>query len=152
MSEDRRQILGMLADGKINADEAERLIAALGGGGSSNAGGAQASNRTAHIDERPAPKANRAKYLRVVVEANDGDGNTKVNVRVPMQLLRAGVRLSALIPPQAREQVNAAMARQGIPFDISQIRPENLEDLIEHLNDVIVDVDNDHAKVRVFCE
>ena len=147
MSEDRRQILGMLADGKITADDAERLIAALG------ATGPQAGYRTVQIDERPAPRTNRPKYLRVVVEANDAiEGATKVNIRVPMQLLRAGVRLSALIPAQARDQVNAAMARQGIDFDINQIRPENLEELIEQLNDFSVDVDNDHAKVKVFCE
>lgn len=147
MSEDRRQILGMLADGKISADEAERLISALGG-----SAGPQSGYRAAQIDTKPAERTNRAKYLRVVVEANDMDGNTKVNVRVPMQLLRAGVRLSALIPPQAREQVNAALARQGVAFDISQIRPENLEELIEQLNDLTVDVDNDRARVRVFCE
>jgi hypothetical protein len=29
MNEDRKRILDLLADGKINADEAERLIAAL---------------------------------------------------------------------------------------------------------------------------
>ena len=30
MNEDRKRILGMLADGKITADEAERLLDALG--------------------------------------------------------------------------------------------------------------------------
>ena len=76
----------------------------------------------------------------------------KVNVRVPLQLLRAGVRLSALIPVQARDQVNASMREHGVPFDIGQLKPENLEDLIEHLNDLTVDVDQERAKVRVFCE
>ena len=69
-----------------------------------------------------------------------------------MQLLRAGVRLSALIPPAARTEVNAAMAREGIPFDINQLKPETLDDLIEHLADFRVDVDDEHAKVRVYCE
>ena len=140
MSEDRRQILGMLAEGKITADEAERLIAALG-------------QATPYADPKPEARPARAKYLRVVVDANEpGEGPTKVNVRVPMQLLRAGVRLSALIPPQARAQVNAALARQGVPFDLSQLRPENLEELIDQLSDLTVDVDDSHAKVRVFCE
>jgi hypothetical protein len=31
MTEERRQILEMLAEGKISADEADRLIGALGG-------------------------------------------------------------------------------------------------------------------------
>jgi hypothetical protein len=50
-----------------------------------------------------------------------------------MQLLRAGVRLSSLIPPKARDEVNAAMAKQGIPFDINQLKPENLEELVDQL-------------------
>ena len=77
---------------------------------------------------------------------------TKVNIRVPMQLLRAGVRLSSIIPPHARDQVNAAMAQNGVPFDISALKPENLDDLIEQLNELTVDVDKEHTKVRVFCE
>jgi hypothetical protein len=88
-----------------------------------------------------------------VVDASEpGEGPTKVNIRVPMQLLRAGVRLSALIPPQARDQVNAALARQGVPFDLNQLKPENLEAMIEQLGDLTVDVDNERAKVRIFCE
>ncbi len=69
-----------------------------------------------------------------------------------MQLLRAGVKLGALIPPRARDEVNAALAREGIPFDINTIKPENLEELVEHLAGVTVDVDSTDAKVRVYCE
>ena len=140
MNEDRKRILTMLGDGKITADEAERLLDAMGQRGAA-----------------PAPYVangsnNPPKYFRVEVDANDEDGPTKVNVRVPMQLLRAGVRLGALIPPRARDEVNAALAREGIPFDINTIKPENLEELVEHLAGVTVDVDNKDAKVRVYCE
>jgi hypothetical protein len=140
MNEDRRRILGMLAEGKITADEAERLIAAL--------------ERTGPPPGLAAPRVGRSpKYLRVEVDADEGDGRPKkVNVRVPMNLLRAGVRLGALVPPQAREKVNAAMARQGLDFDINQLRPENIEALIEQLGELTVDVDNERAKVRVYCE
>jgi len=151
MNENRRQILEMLAAGRITADEAERLLAALepapatagpGYGGAGNTGAKAAGAR--------------AKYLRVLVEADESvtgnKGLTTVNVRVPMQLLRAGVRLGALIPPKARDEVNAAMAREGIPFDINQLKPENLDDLIDHLGDMTVDVDSGDAKVRVYCE
>jgi hypothetical protein len=139
MNEERKRILAMLADGKITVDEAERLMDAI--------------DRNAASDT-PAAKPNSGpKYFRVEVDAHErGDSATKVNVRVPMQLLRAGVRLSALIPARAREEVNAAMAREGIPFDINQLKPENLEELIEHLSDFTVDVDNENAKVRVYCE
>ncbi|HEY2359333.1 MAG TPA: hypothetical protein VGH86_17920 [Phenylobacterium sp.] len=143
MNNDRRSVLQMLADGKINADEAERLIGAMEGAGPTP----RAFDSAATGHNKP------PKYLRVTVDANDDDeGPTKVNIRVPMALLRAGVRLTSLIPPAARDQVNAELAKNGVPFDISQLRPENLEDLIAHLEDFSVDVDAQDAKVRVYCE
>lgn len=139
MNENRRQILEMLSAGKITADEAERLLAAL-----------DKETQSANGEARSKPKP---KYMRVLVEAEDeDDGPVKVNIRVPMQLLRAGVRLTSLIPPQAREHVNDAMREQGMDFDLSQLKPENLEELVDQLNDLTVDVDHAHAKVRVFCE
>ena len=151
MSETRRQVLEMLAAGKITAEEAERLIAAL-------ERDSPTSTRT-ETDAQPGPKP---KYRRVVVESddpNEAHGPVKVNTRVPMQLLRAGVKLAALIPPQARSHVNDAMHAQGIPFDMNQIKPENLEEIVDQLTDLTVDVDVndfDHrkqkVKVTVFCE
>jgi hypothetical protein len=141
MNEDRRRVLGLLAEGRITADEAERLLAALERPGAAPGPGA--------TPIRAAPR-----YLRVEVDANDTHrgGPAKVNVRVPMSLLRAGVRLGALIPPQARDEVNAAMARRGVAFDISQLKPENLDAVIEQLGDMTVDLAHDRAKVRVYCE
>jgi hypothetical protein len=145
MIEDIRSILQMLSESKITLDEAERLIAALERGPADTP---QSSNQ-------PAAGYNRApsKYLRVIVDTEEEDGGpTKVNVRVPMQLLRAGVRLASIIPPHARDKVNAAMAENGVPFDINALKPENLEELVEQLNDITVDVDQERAKVRIFCE
>ncbi len=153
MNENRRQILEMLAAGKITADEAERLIAALDPNpvlSASEFTGTSAGGATVKT---------RAKYLRVLVEADESmtgmKGNTTVNVRVPMQLLRAGVRLASLIPAQAHEQFDEALNRHGIPLTLSQIKPENIEELIDHLEDLRVDVDGKNGnatKVRVFCE
>ncbi len=140
MNEDRKRILGLLAEGRITAEEAGRLFDALGS--------ASGAGSPGHVAFKGAPK-----YFRVEVDAHEaGEGPTKVNVRIPMQLLRAGVRMSALIPSTARDQINLAMAKQGVAFDINQLKPENLEDLIEHLRDFSVDVDNEQAKVRVYCE
>jgi hypothetical protein len=72
-----------------------------------------------------------------------------------MQLLRAGVRLASLIPAQAHEHFDHAMSEHGIPITLSQIKPENLEELIDHLEDLTVDVngtDGNATKVKVFCE
>jgi hypothetical protein len=85
-------------------------------------------------------------------EPGDDGGPTKVNIRVPMALLRAGVRLTSLIPPMARDQVNAELAKNGVPFDIGQLKPENLEELVDHLNELSIDVDQEKTKVRIFCE
>jgi hypothetical protein len=144
MNDDRRSILDLLAEGKITADEAERLLAAMDGAGSASTTGAEA--RAGHN----APP----KYLRIAVDTDEpGDeGPTKVNIRVPMALLRAGVRLTSLIPPAARDQVNAEMAKKGMPFDLNQLKPENLEDLVDQLNELSIDVDQEKTKVRIFCE
>lgn len=142
MNEQSRQILQMLAEGKITADEAERLIDAVGREQAESPPGAA-----------PRPKP-RPKYLRVLVSAEDsgGDGPARVNVRVPLQLLRAGVRLTSLIPPQALTKVNAELSKSGVPIDLTQLKPQHIEELIEQLDDVTVDVDQPDAKVQVFCE
>ncbi|MFZ0747042.1 MAG: hypothetical protein WAM85_21745 [Terracidiphilus sp.] len=161
MNEHRRQILEMLASGKITADEAERLLAALEPDTNANpgaySGGAGAGNGS--NGAKGGGVKSRVKYLRVLVEADQEmtglKGSTTVNVRVPLQLLRAGVRLASLIPAQAHEQLDEALNRHGVPLTLSQIKPENLEELIDHLEDLTVDVDGkdgNTTKVRVFCE
>lgn len=145
MNENRKNILEMLAAGKINADEAERLIAALE---------KEPPSTTSSDDSESRPKA-WPKYLRVQVESEEGHigkGPSKVNVRVPFQLLRAGVKLASIIPPHARGQVNDALHQQGIDLDLSELKPENLEELIYQLRDLTVDIDETKSKVRVFCE
>lgn len=142
MNDNRRQVLEMLANGKITTEEAERLIAALERSSNGNGAGATAMS-----------EADKVKYLRVLVDTKDPlDGPTKVNVRVPMQLLRAGVRLTGVIPASARDEVNNALRKEGIAFDINNVTPQNLEELIEQLRELTVDVDNENTKVRVFCE
>jgi hypothetical protein len=143
MNEDRRKILQMLSTGQVTADEAERLIAALE---------KETSSATAEADGSR-PKA-ALKYLRVVVQPVAGGANPgpNVNVRVPMQLLRAGVRLAGLIPIAAQGPINQAMREKGLLIDVAQIKPENLEELVDQLRDLTVEVDEKDVKVRVFCE
>ena len=158
MNENRRQILEMLAAGKITANEAERLLSALDPDTSVPASGVSAASGSGNGTKSGAAKGH-PKYLRVLVEADESmtgnKGLTTVNVRVPMQLLRAGVRLAALIPQQAHNQLDQAFLNHGVPLTLSQIKPENLEELIDHLEDLTVDVDGKEGnatKVRVFCE
>ena len=142
MTEERRQILEMLAAGQINADEADRLIGALNG-----------ASKVAAATAPPFKAA--PKYLRVMVDANDkNDGPVHINVRVPIMLLRAGVRLASLMPQSAQDQVNRALHEKGIAFDVAQLKPENLNELIDQLQDLSVDIDQkqDDVKIRVFVE
>ena len=145
MNENRKRILEMLASGQINADEAERLLAALE---KEPAPVASAGDSESHSKAWP-------KYLRVLVESEEGhhgQGPSKVNVRVPFQLLRAGVKLTSVIPPHARMKVNDALHQQGIDLDLSELKPEKLEELIYQLKELTVDIDDKSSKVRVFCE
>ena len=139
MNEQRKQILEMLAEGKLTVEEAERLLAAL-------------DTEPTPTETPPEPKPKRPKYLRVVVDAKEHGEQAHVNVRVPIQLLRAGVKLASLIPAQALDQANDELQRHGMPVDLSRLKPEDIDELIEHLGELTVDVDSDDAKVRVFCE
>ena len=141
MTEARRQVLELLAAGKITADEADRLIGALQGG---------ESGVTTAAPAKPAPK-----YLRVIVDSNEkDDGPVHINVRVPLALLRAGVRLASLIPGSAQAEVNRALREQGINVDVTQIKPENINEIIDQLRDLTVDIDHksDDVKIKIFAE
>jgi hypothetical protein len=135
MNEQGRQILDMLAEGKITTGEAEQLIDAL-----------------APQLPRPAP-GRKPKYLRfMMVDNSAGDEAGRINIRVPLQLLRAGVRLTTLVPPQALTRANAELAKVGVPVDLAEIKPQQLEELIDQLDDVIVDVNDTDSRIQVFCE
>jgi hypothetical protein len=138
MNPETRRILNLLAEGKINAEEAERLIDALQG----------KPGASAELASAEGPK-----YLRVLVEGDQSPHGGKVNVRVPFNLIRAGVRLAALLPSVAYDPINKALKENGVDFDVSKVKPENLEDLVKHLSELSVDVEgNNGEKVRVFCE
>jgi hypothetical protein len=141
VNEQSRQVLQMLGEGKITADEAGRLIDALGREQPESSPGAA-----------PRPKK-RPKYLRVVVvDTSSDDGPSRINVRIPLQLLRAGVRLTSLIPPQALTRINAELSKSGVPIDLTELKPQQLEDLVDQLDDVSIDIDDPGSKVQVFCE
>jgi hypothetical protein len=140
MNEQRKDILVMLAEGKITPDEAEQLIAAL-----------ERDQPPVAASSEVRPKA-KAKYLRLVVDTIENGEPGRVNARVPLQLLRAGVRLAALIPPQALARANSELDKSGVPVDLTQLKPEQLEALVEQLDEVTLEVDQPDAKVRIFCE
>jgi len=136
MSEERKKILEMLANGKISIDEAERLIAAL-------------SDKNEQSQSTSANSGN-FNYLRVLVEESGPDGE-KVNVRVPLSLIRAGLKWASLIPKHAKSKVDHALHEKGIDMDFNKMTKEDIEDLISNLGELTVDVEG-KEKVKVFCE
>lgn len=147
MTESQKKILEMLADKKISTDEAYRLLNALDSGDSGS---------------KDPPKegtviGKKAKYLRVTVMPDPERGNAedvdRVNVRVPMNLIRAGIKLTSLIPSEATDKVNEALKDKGINFDVRNVKPEDLEELVLALADLEVDVSSAKGeKVKVFVE
>ena len=53
---------------------------------------------------------------------------------------------------RALDRANAELVKQGVPIDLGQLKPEQLEALVEHLDELIVDIDQPDGQVRIFCE
>lgn len=144
MSEEKLKILQMIQEGKINATEGLELLKALEE--SAIPAGSKAST------DLPSNLANRFLRVRVFTE-----NNTKVNVNLPLGLLKVASKFAnfgtKFIPEAAREEMN----RKGI--DLNQI---DFEELVEQINlglidGKIVDVDaNDpkegQVKVEVYVD
>jgi hypothetical protein len=143
MGKEKRKILDMLSKGKISVDEAESLLNAI----SSDHKGPE--KNTAGRETRG---SSLPRYLRVVVEPGESSKKKeRVNIRVPMKLIRSGIKWASLIPKEAREKVNEAFKEKGIDMDFTKMKEEDLEELVDNLRDLTVDVEGEE-KVRMFCE
>jgi hypothetical protein len=149
MSDNKKKILEMLEQKKISADEAYKLLSAVDGreGGRDS----ERMDTTDDIGQRI-----KAKYLRVTIspgEHSSPEHADRVNVRVPMSLIRAGIKLTSLIPPEAMDKANRALSDKGINFDVRNIKPGDIEDLIVALGDTEVDIEGSRGeKIKVFVE
>ena len=138
MSEETRRILEMLRQGKINVEEADNLLAAV--------------SPQAASSEEASPPAGTRKYLRIQVDPAPGAEKTdRVNVRVPMKLIRAGLKLAAFLPDDAQSQVRSALEEKGFHADLSRLTPADIEELMVNLDDLTVDVEG-KQKIRIYSE
>ncbi|MHC5034956.1 MAG: SHOCT-like domain-containing protein [Planctomycetota bacterium] len=145
---DRRKILEMLQEGKISVEDAYAFgLGSPAAGseeteGSSRVAKAVAEGTSVPAAERPVPA--NPKFLRVVIDAASGD---KVNIRVPMALIRTGIKMGALIPERAHEQLE----HHGVDLAaLSQLDPD---ELVQALAALTVDVDAAAGDtVRIYCE
>jgi len=140
MGQERERILDLLVSGKITAEEAGRLLDALESRSSQPV--TAATSPEVRSTETP-------KYIYVKVLSAKGDN---VNVKVPLSLVRAGLKLTSFIPQPAMEQINKSMGDHGMSVDLLNFKAEDLEELIEALREMEVNVDAVNGdNVRVYC-
>lgn len=133
MNEDTRRVLEMLSQGKVSVMEAEQLLHAVGSPGQSD-------------ERKPEPR-----YFRILINkpAREGKKAENVNIKVPITVVRGGLRLSALFPGMlARKKVQLG---NGTELDLSKVTYEDLEAMIKDIGELTVDVDGD-AQVRIRTE
>ena len=106
--DERMKILKMLEEGKLSAEEAARLLKALG---------------KPRPERRSVPPGSEAKWLRVrVIDLKSG--RTSVNVNLPMSLVNVGLKLGAQFVPDTEgidfRQVQEAL-RAGLTGKIVDV-------------------------------
>ncbi len=87
-SEERIKVLKMVADGKITAEEAATLLETLD----------EAPASTSKAPPAPTP-SQPGRYFRVRVTDTD-TGKVRVNVRLPVGVINAGMKLGMKFAPQ----------------------------------------------------
>ena len=135
MSEETRKVLEMLSSGKITVQEAEQLLQAV---------------KVSRSEENGEKKAD-PKYFRILVNkpASDGKKAENVNIKVPISVVRGGLRLSSVFPGLlAKKKIQLD---NGTELDLSKIHYADLEAMIKDIGELTVDVDGD-AQVRIRCE
>lgn len=139
MNDNSRRVLEMLSEGKVSVDEAERLLSLVD----------EDPKGTAMTQHTGQARQGAARHLRVTV---DSDGGERVDLRVPLALIKAGVKLHTLLPEEAAKGIRKAMKKKGVDIDHLNLRSDGLEQLIDALSEIEVDVQDEDNRVRVYCE
>lgn len=148
----RKKILEMLDSKKITVDEAMRLLSAVDRGDKPSGDKTPGDKPLEFLADRVGRKI---KYLRVLVDSPSGRGAEapeRVNVRVPVALIRAGMKFTSLIPHEAGDKIEAELHSRGINLNLKNIKDEDIDQLIEALAELEVDIDGGDGKVKVFAE
>lgn len=179
-TEERRRILEMLAQGKISVTDAERLMQAVddpgAGTGVPPTGASQPHTgdplKYLHVHVRHqagGPCAGESWqgrwWARQQAYAGGSRGASRcetgshaapfsrdVDVRIPLSLLRSGMKLAAFMPTRAVEILSSRLKEQGIDVDLSRLDAAQLEDLFRNLGELTVDLDGGRGQVRITCE
>jgi hypothetical protein len=146
MSDDTRRVLDLLAQGKVTVDEADQLLRAIASpdpAGQNEPAGAAA----------PADKP-KARWVRIAVhkQAKEGRTDQDVNIRVPIAIVKSGMRIGALIPGLAGDQVAAKMRERGLDVDFSKLDTAAIESILKELAETNIEIDSGRSHVRITCE
>ncbi|MFP4022095.1 MAG: SHOCT-like domain-containing protein [Halanaerobium sp.] len=131
MSEEKMRILEMLQDGKINAEETEKLLAALGEE-SAQAKAVQLDSRNDEGKEQGEKK----RHLRIIV--NEA-GKEKVNMSLPLGIAKT---LLNFVPQSAKDK----MAEKDI--DLNALT-KTIDDLSEEKEILRVEDEGETVIIRV---
>ncbi len=134
LNADRRKILDMLAAGNISINEADLLL------GHDAAFAAESDTRT-------------PKFLRLVLEQRDqAASRRKVDIRVPLGLLRSGVQIARSIPMEKRGPMTIALGTHSLALDLSGVDDENVDQFLAQFKDLTTDINRKNETLRLFCE
>jgi SHOCT-like protein len=146
MTDERRRVLDLLAQGKITVDEADQLMRAIDARREEPAAGGPS----------PMPR-----WVRIQVQkpSKDGREGKEVNIRVPIAVVKGGMRLGAIIATFAGEKAAQRMKDRGIDLDLSKINGDfskmngaEFEAFMKSLADVNIELDDGKSQVRITCE
>jgi len=90
-NEERIKILSMLQDGIINADQAAKLLESLAEGST--------EQKTSFTNPEGIVNKKSGKYFRVRVTDSES-GKTRVNIRLPIGLVGAGLKMGMKFSPE----------------------------------------------------
>jgi len=140
MMNEKTRILNMLKEEKITIEEAEKLLEAI----------SMQDVRETEIVEMKDKRGRKPKKLHVKIDGGDNSKKAKVNVSIPLSLIRTfGPVIMKNIPKETREEMN------GYGIDLAQIM-EDIDSVIADNSEVdIVNIDTegeDAAKVRIYLE
>ncbi len=142
MSEERKKILEMLADGKIDTSEAEKLLEAVD---------KQTDEQIEKSDDDNGDSPKKLRYFRVIVTPKHS-GKEKVNIKIPLGLIRAGLKLSSMMPASAKDKLNGKLEEKGIGFNIDELNSKSIEPILQALAETSIDVDDEDEMVQIKCE
>ena len=90
--EERIRILKMVQDGKLTAEEAAQLIDAVDTP-------RQPGPEEKAVDDTPAGSTKPGRWFNVRI-SSQSEGKKRVNVRLPVSLVRAGIKMGAKFSPE----------------------------------------------------